>query len=124
MEQHFSDVISIDLKIQISKVKLEHSFSNLELFWMYFDGANYNDSWCMFGRFSKLCKSCWTKHVLIFDKQYQSILIGSFLSSVIGQVIFDQSASSFGGNTVSIQTKSGHFLIALTSDNFEYRRGN
>ncbi|CAI5446921.1 unnamed protein product [Caenorhabditis angaria] len=43
MEQHFSDVIFNDLKIQISKLKLEHSFSCLEILWMCFDGAESDE---------------------------------------------------------------------------------
>ncbi|CAI5446900.1 unnamed protein product [Caenorhabditis angaria] len=48
MEQHVSDVISTDetlanLKIQISKVKLDRAFSNLEIFWMCFDGGERDE---------------------------------------------------------------------------------
>ncbi|CAI5446898.1 unnamed protein product [Caenorhabditis angaria] len=48
MEQHFSDVISTDetlanLKIQISKVKLDRNSSCLEVFWMCFDGAESDE---------------------------------------------------------------------------------
>ncbi|CAI5446920.1 unnamed protein product [Caenorhabditis angaria] len=48
MEQHVSDVISIDLNIQISKLKLEHSFSCLELFWMCFNGAERDEERTIF----------------------------------------------------------------------------
>ncbi|CAI5446897.1 unnamed protein product [Caenorhabditis angaria] len=89
MEQHVTDVISIDLKIQISKQNGMSKLKNYNCYRFPFHFSyvltpkkeKYYDSWCMFGRFSKICKNYWTKHVL---KNKRSVRIGAISTKNVG----------------------------------------